>query len=164
LRIGITGHRKLQSADTWRWVTREMTALLSAIEPPLTGISSLAIGADQIFAEVVLELHGSLEAVIPSENYERTFENDVDLARFELLRTAASRVETLAGAQDDEQAYLNAGKRVVDRSESMIAVWDGQPARAVGGTAEIVEFAKLAGVPVIQLNPVTATVQTKELP
>ena len=141
-----------------------MTALLSGIAPPLTGISSLAIGADQVFAEVVLELHGSLEVVIPFENYERTFENGADLASFNRLRAAASGVETLTGAGADEEAYLRAGKRIVDLSERMIAVWDGLPARGVGGTAQIVEFAKLAGVPVIQLNPVSATVITAELP
>jgi len=143
----------LQSADQWRWVRSEITAILSGAEPPLTGISSLAIGADQVFAEVVLALHGSLEVVIPFETYERTFENRVDRAKFHRLRAAASRIEVLTGARDAEEAYLNAGKRVVDLSESMIAVWDGEPARGLGGTAQIVEYARHVGIPVTQLNP-----------
>ena len=164
MRIGITGHRMLRSAERWRWVRREITAALSGIGPPLTGISCLAIGTDQVFAELVLELHGLLEVVIPFENYERTFENESDLDRFNRLRTAASKVEILAGAHDDEEAYLDAGQRIVDLSECMIAVWDGLPARGEGGTAQIVEFAKLAGVPVIQINPLASTIQTEDLP
>ncbi|HEV3333448.1 MAG TPA: hypothetical protein VG096_20835 [Bryobacteraceae bacterium] len=136
-----------------------MTAFLTRIKPPLTGISSLAIGADQIFAEVVLELQGSLEAVVPFENYERTFDNEVDLARFHLLRAAASKIEILTHAPNDEEAYLTAGKRTVALSETLIAVWDGLPALGVGGTAQIVEFAQQVGVPVIHLNPVNTTIR-----
>jgi hypothetical protein len=33
----------------------------------------------------------------------------------------------------------------VDR---LLAVWDGRPARGVGGTADIVEYARLSRVPV----------------
>lgn len=164
MRIGVTGHRTLQRTETWEWVRREITAILRGMKSPLTGISSLAIGADQVFAEMILDLGGALEVVLPFEDYERTFPNHADLDRFRRLRAAASRVETLAPSADAEHAYLLAGERIVRLSDRMIAVWDGMPARGVGGTAMIVQVARAAGVPVTQLNPVNATVQTVEVP
>lgn len=134
---------------------RELTALLGEIPEPLTGVSSLAIGADQLFAEVVLELKGDLEAVIPFPDYERTFANEADLTQYRVLKAASKGVEILPDGATDDEAYLNAGRRVSDLSDLLIAVWDGQPARGVGGTADVVHYAARAGRRVVQLNPVS---------
>ena len=120
----------------------------------LTGITSLATGADQVFAEVVLELKGDLEAVIPFPEYERTFTNEPDLARYRLLKAAAKRVEILPDSGTQDEAYLAAGRRVTDLSDLLVAVWDGQPARGLGGTAEVVDYGARMGKRVVQFNPV----------
>ena len=44
--------------------------------------------------------------------------------------------------------FLRAGRRVVDLSDRLFAVWDGEKARGVGGTAEIVDYARASGKPV----------------
>ena len=46
---------------------------------------------------------------------------------------------------------------MVDRSERLVAVWDGKPARGIGGTADIVSYARQKGVPVVVLWPEGAT-------
>jgi hypothetical protein len=153
LTVGITGHRKLDDPAGWIWVRRELTAFLRESAPPLTGVTSLAIGADQLFAEVVLALKGELEAVIPFADYERTFDKETDLARYRLLKAASKRVEILPDSVTDDEAYLNAGRRVTDLSDLLVAVWDGQPARGLGGTADVVSYAARCGKPVVQLNP-----------
>jgi len=51
-------------------------------------------------------------------------------------------VETLSFDEPSEEAYLAAGCRVVDMSDVLLAVWDGQPARGKGGTGNIVEYAR----------------------
>jgi hypothetical protein len=154
LTVGITGHRKLEDPAAWKWVRRELTALLGAVAP-LTGITSLAIGADQLFAEVVLELKGDIEAVIPFPDYERTFTDETDLTRYRLLKAASKRVEVLPDGANEDQAYLDAGRRVTDLSDLLVAVWDGQPARGLGGTADVVGYAARIGKRVVQFNPVT---------
>jgi hypothetical protein len=158
LRIGITGHRTLEAGGAWDWVRREITAELSRLKEPLTGVSSLAAGADQIFAEAVQQCGGSLVAVIPFEDYERTFGDPVDLARYQRLSAQALTVEKLRAGLGEEEAYLEAGARVVNLSERLIAVWDGREARGVGGTAEIVDIALQLRIPVIHINPVTRSV------
>jgi len=59
---------------------------------------------------------------------------------------------------DDEEAFLAAGKRVVDLSDIVIAVRDGEPAKGKGGTADSVAYALSTGAPVIHLNPLRETV------
>jgi hypothetical protein len=152
LTVGITGHRKLDDPAGWIWVRRELTALLEDAGP-LIGVTSLAIGADQLFAEVVLEMKGDLEAVIPFPDYERTFANEADLMRFRLLKAASKRVEILPDGATQDEAYLNAGRRVTDLSDLLVAVWDGEPARGLGGTADVVRYATGMGKRVVQLNP-----------
>ncbi|OEV05450.1 hypothetical protein [Streptomyces oceani] len=41
--------------------------------------------------------------------------------------------------------------------EQLLAVWDGQPSRGYGGTAEVVAYARRMGVPVTVLWPEGAT-------
>jgi hypothetical protein len=55
--------------------------------------------------------------------------------------------------ESTERAHLAAGQVVVDRSERLVAVWDGKPARGIGGTADIVSYARQKGVPVAVVWP-----------
>jgi hypothetical protein len=45
----------------------------------------------------------------------------------------------------------------VDRSSVLVAVWDGQPARGLGGTADVVAYARQRGVPMEVIWPRGAT-------
>jgi hypothetical protein len=68
-------------------------------------------------------------------------------------------VEVMSTPGTDEDAYLSAGHRIVDLSEILFAVWNGKPAKGKGGTADVVDYAKQQRRPMIQINPVTRTVQ-----
>src|SRR5439155_9059210 len=106
----------------------------------LCGLSSLAKGADQLFAGVLLELGGRLEAVLPFGDYEATFEKPEDLARFRELLARCSAVTTLEFAGSNEQSYFVAGQYVADNSQLLIAVWNGRPAAGLGGSGEVVSY------------------------
>jgi hypothetical protein len=49
------------------------------------------------------------------------------------------------------------GRAVVDRSDVLMAVWDGQPARGLAGTADVGAYARERGVPVEVIWPEGAT-------
>src|SRR5262249_10330644 len=51
-----------------------------------------------------------------------------------------------------EKAYELAGRAVVDRSDVMIVVWDGEPARGRGGTAEIYSYAQRWQKPILLIS------------
>jgi hypothetical protein len=151
--MGITGHRTLNDPAAWTWVRGELRALLRKTARPLVGVTSLAIGADQLFAEIILELEGDIEAVIPFPDYERTFDNELDLARYRRLKAVSKHVEIQQNCATEDEAYLKAGQRVAQLSDLLVAVWDGQLSRGLGGTADIVRYATATGKRVVQLNP-----------
>jgi hypothetical protein len=159
MRIGITGHQRLKDPARWNWVNREFDRLLSALPPPLLGITSLAVGADQLFASAVLRCGGSLEVVIPFAGYERTFPVGRERRAYTQLLKHALRKEVLEKDGSDEEAYLAAGKRLVERCELLIAVWDGLPATGLGGTGDVVNYALQQRKKTIHLNPVTQEVK-----
>jgi hypothetical protein len=149
VRFGVTGHRILPpriaecAVDHWRRVL--------PARAPLHGVSNLADGADQLFAAQVLAAGGTLEVVLPCEDYAGTLTADDSRTRFEDLRRAAATVVTMPFAEPSEQAFLAAGQALVDRCDHLFAVWDGRPARGVGGTADIVTYARACGRPVTVL-------------
>ena len=40
---------------------------------------------------------------------------------------------------------MAAGKSIVDSCEMLIAIWDGKPARGLGGTGDVVRYARKTG-------------------
>jgi hypothetical protein len=138
-----------------------MRDVLAAMAMPLAGVTSLAIGADQLLARLVIERGGRIHAVLPFVDIERSFSPENLAAYRELVRQATVEVLTTPGT--DEDAYLAAGRRVVDLSDILLAVWDGKSARGKGGTADIVAYAKQRGVPLIRLDPISRSVQKAQI-
>jgi uncharacterized phage-like protein YoqJ len=157
MRIGITGHQELVDPTNWQWVKNEFHSLLQQYNNSLIGVTSLAVGADQYFAQAVLERGGALEVVIPFDSYESVFD-EKDRSEYRRLLQRAVRISTLAEESSHEKAFLKAGKTIVDNVNLLVAVWDGYSAAGLGGTADVVEYAIKYGRPTLQLNPITLTV------
>lgn len=158
MRVGISGHQRLRDDGAWEWVRRQMLGCLSPLPPPVVGVTSLAVGADTVFAEVVIGLGGSLEVVVPFGGYEERFAAGGDRRKYRALLGRAARVEVLRRGGTDEEAYYAAGKRVADLSDLLLLVWDGKPAAGLGGTGDIAEYARRHRKSVIHLNPEARTV------
>jgi len=153
MRVGITGHQRLVDPQSWDWVHQEIRKTLASLTPPVVGVSSLAIGADTTFAQIVLELGGSLSIVLPFIEYEQTFSSTESKQEYQRLLRAAATIEVLSGRETNEESFYAAGKRVVDLSELLIVVWDGKAARGLGGTADIAAYAREHRKRSIWLNP-----------
>jgi hypothetical protein len=151
MKIGVTGHRQFEDPTVLAWVESRIRAKLKEYAP-IYGLTSLAKGADQIFARVVLELGGKLEAVLPFPKY-ADFADPAEKAGFDALIGSCDQVITLPFAGSKEQSYLAAGQYVADHCELLIAVWDGMPAGGVGGTADVVAYALGKKIEVHQINP-----------
>jgi hypothetical protein len=138
-------------------VERQLDGLLIELPGPIVGITCLAVGADSLFAKLSLRHKGSIEVVLPFPGYELKL-NDPERQAFEHLLETASRVVVLERKLTDDESYLAAGKRVVDLAEVTIAVWDGKPAKGLGGTADIVAYALEQRKQVIHLDPINRSV------
>ncbi|MFD9334897.1 hypothetical protein ACFWBF_10890 [Streptomyces sp. NPDC060028] len=146
-RIGVTGHRSIPD-EALGHVEEGLRAVLGGHEGPLEAFSSLAEGADQLFAAIALECGADLTVVIPSGDYEDTFEDAGALAGYLGLKRRATQEVRMAFERSTDEAYYAAGTYIADSCDRLVAVWDGQPARGHGGTGEIVAYARRLGKPV----------------
>lgn len=151
MRLGVTGHQLLP-AGSEEFIRARLEGAMDGLDQ-LIGISSLAAGSDQLFADVVLNRGASLHVVVPCLDYESTFVSRGDLARYHTALRAATRVDVLNFSQPSEEAFFAAGKRVVDIADAMIAIWDGKPPRGFGGTADVVHYARSKAKPVQVIWP-----------
>lgn len=157
MRIGITGHQTLEDSTAWPWVASIIRRELAKLPPPFVAVSSLAVGADQLFAQIVLELGGTVIGIIPYVDIERSFYSDEDRERYRAI-ARNSTLHILHTGGTDQDAYLAAGLRVVAESDMLMAVWNGQAAQGEGGTADIVQHALNTGVPILHIEPIGRTV------
>jgi hypothetical protein len=146
-RIGGIGHRGLPSASAKLIEAELYRKLVELARDGLTGVACLADGADQIFARSTLAVGGELEVVVPATRYREGLPENAR-AEYDRLLEKASHVHHLQYQESTEQAHLAAGQTIVDQVDRLLAVWDGRPARGVGGTADVVEYARLSRVPV----------------
>ena len=160
--MGVTGHRAVDGND--RALVEAVRHALDLIQSrcrkgtestpvSLTVVSALAEGADRIVAGEAIRRGARLEVVLPLPpgDYLTDFESDESKSEFRALLGRASAITGLAGANARARAYEQAGRAIVDRSDVLVALWDGRPSRGRGGTAEIVSYARRQHVPVLQI-------------
>ncbi len=150
--MGVTGHRDLARPDE---VAAAVDAALDGLDGDgrsLVAVSGLAEGADRIVAQRVLARPGGrLVALLPLEpaDYIADFADADSVREFGDLLAAADEYEVITGSASDdwsrEAAYERAGHAMLDRADVLLALWDGEPGRGRGGTAEMVFEAGLIG-------------------
>lgn len=145
--IAVTGHMDLTD-DTVQLVRTALRDLLRKHHEDLTGVSCIAAGADAIFGEAVLEAGGRLVAVIPSRDYRERKVKPEHAATFDRLIGAAAEVVVMPFDDAGREAYEAAGKELLRRADRLVAVWDEEPSRGKGGTADTVAEARAAGIAV----------------
>ena len=146
--VAVTGHRKLRHPGR---VREAIEVELGKLAPPLVGITALAAGADQLFAEAVLARGGQLEVVLPGRDYLESLDVPTRL-RLERLLVEAEDVTELDFDEVGQDAYVAAGHVMLERCDVLFAVWDGGVSRGRGGTADIVRRAREAGIPVVVIE------------
>jgi hypothetical protein len=153
-RIAVSGHRGLtpQVETLIRTAIETELASLLAGNEEVVGLSCLADGADQIFASAVTDHGGSLEVIIPAEEY-RTDLPDEAKPLYDKLFNRATIVYRCGHRESTPDAHMDASRLMVDRADRLLAVWDGKPARSYGGTADVVAYAEQQNVPVTVVWP-----------
>lgn len=172
---GVTGHRDLPDADIdglraaaaglFRNVRTEALALHAADQaqavplyapasPRLRCICGLAEGADSILAEAALDDGWQLVALLPfaPDTFAADF-GGAALDRYHRLLARAGVVCALDGDRGSDHAYADVGDQIVEQSDILLTIWNGQRAQGLGGTGDVVRHALQAGVPVAVLPP-----------
>ncbi|HKE47301.1 MAG TPA: hypothetical protein VKB52_04500 [Rhodanobacteraceae bacterium] len=159
LTIGVTSHRNIAPAEEAgvRALVRAFLETQRSAWPdlPVTVVSALAEGGDQLVAEEALTAGARLVAVLPMERaqYAQDFRGAAEHARFEALCERAEVIElpSLAGNTLDRSAggptgaerdrhYAQAGIYISSHCHVLLAIWDGKKSDRLGGTAQIVAY------------------------
>jgi hypothetical protein len=151
--IGVSGNRDLiDLAAVSNAVDKALRKILTTFgENSLQVVSPLAEGADRVVVWRAMAYY-SVRLVVPLpleiSDYLLDFKSTSSKAAFKTLLEQADQVIELPAEDTREACYLAAGMYVLDHSDVLIAVWDGEPARGIGGTAEIVAEARQRGMPI----------------
>ncbi|HTI86678.1 MAG TPA: DUF4231 domain-containing protein [Alphaproteobacteria bacterium] len=171
VRLGITGHRPHQLGDGseathangLRRLLKEVVSLAAAVHhdnrdifdhasPRLRLVSALAEGADRIAASAALASGYELVCPLPfaRDEYANDFKNDESRREFASYLSYARAVLELDGRRDaEDHAYEAASLVTLAQSDIVVALWDGQPSKGRGGTADTIRHAVELGLPVI---------------
>lgn len=155
MRLGITGHRGLP-IETETLVRLALQNEVTRHAPNLVGVSCIADGPDAWFAEMVLKADSRLEVVVPAEKYREGLPEE-HYETYDRLIQQAADVHRTGLVESDSQAHMTGSEILVGLVDELIAVWDGQPARGYGGTADVVSYAERTGVPTRVIWPEGAT-------
>ncbi|GAB3181592.1 hypothetical protein [Streptomyces incanus] len=117
-----------------------------------TGLIPDPDGPDSWWAETVLAHGGRIEAVVPAAEY-RAGLPDWHHPTYDRLLGLASDVHETGMTVSDAQAHMAGSEILVGLVDDLLAVWDGEPAWAYGGTADVVAYAERQGTAVRVLWP-----------
>lgn len=170
--MGITGHRwnKIPTAAAAR-ITEQLSSVFAVIDLSMKGgqrsasaaqapavrlVSGLAEGADQLAIASRPDgwvLHAILP--FPRARYLEDFAparatGGVDRrSAFEAALAQARSIVELPDSDDAVRGYERAGEALLQESDLLVAVWDGQAAAGRGGTEVVVTRALSLGMPVV---------------
>lgn len=156
MRLGVAGHQRRAGLD-WNWLSKALRDILIEQPTPLIGLSALAAGTDQLFAQTVIALGGNHIAVVPLDDYERFFSQPNERRKYRELLALSEKIY-LKHPGPDQAAFLAAGQYVVENCDVLIAVWDSRPSEGVGGTADVIDYAQGIGRRIIHIDPFTGVI------
>lgn len=155
-RLAITGHRELPQ-HTETLVNQALRAEIERhAHGTLTGVSCIADGADALFACAVLDAGGDLVVIVPASSYRDGLPAEHH-PTYDALIARASEVIQLDHIESNSDAHMDASLHMIGNADELVAVWDGEPARGYGGTADVVTVARERGIPVTVIWPDGAT-------
>jgi hypothetical protein len=159
--IGFTGHRHLQDEQSCRARILEfLQEFKTKHHGTIYGLSSAAAGGDLLFAESCIQIGMPIRILLPAPK--EKFRDDFDeptWARAESVMQRALSVEVAGDGQTKEECYYECGVETVQQSQLLLALWDGNPSKGLGGTEEMLSFAKGQGRPVVWIHSVTGAIQ-----
>lgn len=157
-KVGISGHRDLKSSEIPEYREKVMDILKGIIRKyesrEISIITPLAEGADRLVAKCAIALGLGYEVLLPmpTELYIEDFPNtqkeffalcDTSIGVEVLPLCEGNTLDNIAQYGDErDRQYLKVGKKVVDRSEAMLFLWDGVDNGLTGGTADIKKYAE----------------------
>ena len=141
--LGLLGEGDADAAGIQQVMSEELEKLRNSKGVEWVALSSIAEGSDILFARTARGLGMGWEAVLPlpPAEFRRDFHEEVWM-QVETLLAEAEQVRIIGERTQRDDAYLDCGMETVNGCDLLLTVWDGEPSRGRGGTAEIVAYAR----------------------
>jgi len=155
LTIGVTGHRDLVADEVpaLKEKVRDFFLQLKTEFPDLDLqlITPLAEGSDRLVTDIALEMGIKLVVPLPMSqaDYERDFSSSaaIEVFRESLKDARIINLRTLPEAQGQpltestrDRQYAQLGIFISNHAQILLALWDGKPSNAPGGTSSVVNY------------------------
>lgn len=166
MNIAITGHRPArmlgyEDNPTYQSIRDRMRRILieksantelfvdeAASKAPVVVLSGMALGIDQWFTEIAIQLGIPVHAFLPFKNYERTWPYAAQKHYRDLLAKCDMITHVYEDDRYDPKRLMERNKRMIDEAQLLVAVFDG---KSGGGTADAVRYANTCKVPIIHI-------------
>ena len=151
INIAITGHRDIVVTKQLKVDLKSFFKQLKPKYKIVKLLSPLADGADRLVADIYLEVfQKEANLIVPmpfnQKRYMEDFDNESKEEFLEYLKIADKvfEVENTQGCN-----YKSVGVYVADKSDILLALWDGTFNAKSGGTGDIVAYAREQGREVV---------------
>ena len=153
--IAITGHRDIIETEELRRDVKVYFEKLIEVNKTaeIILLSPLADGADRFVAKIFLEKqkeHQNLKLIVPMPFGQERYEEDFDESSKEEFLDFWQKADSVFPVKRvSDSGYVDVGRYVVDKSDVLLALWDGTFNGKAGGTGDIVTYAKGLGCEVV---------------
>ncbi len=168
--IGFAGHRSDYDETL---IHAALTQVLTDLKTRAASVggqaelyASVAEGSDTLCVEIARELGLPVHLLLPLNEAEfaKDFSSPEAWERAQAQLAAARQrpgrdsVCVVPGETTRPECYFNQAIHMLDAVDVLVAVWDGQPAHGMGGTAQVVAQAQAMRIPVVQIAPATGAI------
>jgi uncharacterized phage-like protein YoqJ len=153
--LAATGHRPNKLRNEWDgagpmslWIQDEMKKIVLREKPDIM-ISGMALGVDQIWAELAIMMNVPLIAAIPFRGQESIW-SPPQQNKYKILLKKARHVENVSGESHYARSFMDKRNEwMVNKCTGLVVVWDGSR----GGTYNCYQFADEICKPMIFIRP-----------
>jgi uncharacterized phage-like protein YoqJ len=159
MKIAVTGHRPNKLGNEYNlqgiysdYIRKELSIVLEqfkiASSGNITGITGMALGVDQIFAQVCISLKIPFIAAVPCFDQDSMWPARSIALYHSLLSQAKEKVYVTEGYYNKD-CMQKRNEWMVDHCDVLIAVWDGTH----GGTKNCFDYAVRTNKIISRINP-----------
>lgn len=162
--VAATGHRirTLRALGAEAWVRHKLfkaAVWLRDERGTRVGLSGMAVGTDQWWAEAVLDAGLTLGAYIPAPDQPDRWHTSTQRRYRELLAQASPDYSHITALKVTVPVLHQRNKDMLNAADAVVAVWlDG---KQDGGTFEALEYARKTGKPGVWIEPRTRAVHNR---
>jgi len=149
--IGITGHRDIVETKQLKQEIAGFFTKLQSQNQETKLLSPLADGADRLVADIYLEVFKEkAKLIVPMPFYQKRYMEDFDVASQKEFLEYLDRADEVFEVKNSQGChYKSLGVFVADKSDVLLALWDGSFNGKSGGTGDIVAYARSGGMEVV---------------